>query len=380
MFDPTRLRQKLDERTALGALRSLAPAPAGIDFVSNDYLGLASHPEIAAAAARCYTEQGSGSKGSRLLGGNPPIFAETEARLARWKGCEAALLFNCGYSANVGVFSALLDTGSHLFMDRLDHASMIDGYQLSGAQLHRFRHNDPADLERQLRKIPREAFKMIAVESVYSMDGDLAPLGAYADLADAHNALLFVDEAHGEGVLGPEGKGLVHALGLEKRIDLTLATFGKAYGCAGACVFGSKLLIDYLVNHARSFIYSTALPPGAVAALSTAVDVSVRENWRRERVHALAAQLRQAVKALGLDTLRSESQIVPVVLGSNERALSASRYLATRGLRVAAVRPPTVPEGSARLRINLTAAHTDAELAQLISALGDWTRQDSNHG
>jgi 8-amino-7-oxononanoate synthase len=372
MFDPSRLQQALAARAAQGTLRALTVAPAGLDFVSNDYLGLAAHPEIAAAAACCYTEQGSGSKGARLLGGNPPIFCAVETKLAAWKGSEAALIFNCGYSANVGVLSALCDQDTHLFMDRLDHASMVDGYQLSGARLHRFRHNDPANLERALQAVPAQAFKIIAVESVYSMDGDLAPLAAYADLAERYTALFYVDEAHGEGVFGPAGKGLVHALGLEKRVDLTLATFGKAYGCAGACVFGSRLLIDYLINHARSFIYSTALPPGAVAAMSAAVDVSVRESWRREHVLQLSDHLRSELQKMGFDTLNSQSQIVPVVLGSNERALSASRFLAQKGLRIAAVRPPTVPVGTARLRINLTAAHTKEQVDQLLAALTEW--------
>ena len=362
----------LDARRAQGALRQLNQAPAGIDFVSNDYLGLASHPAIAQAAAQAYQEMGSGSKGSRLLGGNSPIFASLEKRIAAWKGCEAALVFSCGYAANLGVLSAFCDSSTHLFLDRLDHASMVDGYKLSGAQLRRFAHNDPDSLRAALQAVPPESQKFIAVESVYSMDGDLAPLEAYADLADEFGALLYVDEAHGEGLFGPEGKGLVHALGLEDRVDLALATFGKAYGCAGACVCGPRVLVDYLVNHARSFIYSTALPPGAVAAMDAALTVSIREDWRRAHVAQLAGQLRQGLHALGFDTLGSQSQIVPVVLGSNERALDAVAFLASRGLRVAAVRPPTVPAGTARLRINLTASHTQDQVAQLLQALEEW--------
>jgi len=376
MYDTTRLKQILEKRRQQGALRSLTLAPDGIDFTSNDYLGLAAHPDIAAAGARAYIQQGSGSKGSRLLGGNHPVFLATERKIAEWKGCEAALLFNCGYSANLGVLSALCDEQSHLYLDRLDHASMVDGYQLAGAKLHRFKHNDPADLERQLRQTPPDAFKMIAVESVYSMDGDLAPLTDYADLADRHGALLYIDEAHGEGVFGPEGKGLVHALGLEKRIDLTLSTFGKAYGCAGACVCGSQLLIDLLINQARSFIYSTALPPAAAVAISTAIDISIREDWRRPHVLGLAEHLRTRLQSIGFDTLGSQSPIVPVILGSNERALAASQHLAIHGLRVAAIRPPTVPKGSARLRINLTAAHTREQVDQLIEALAIFQTQN----
>lgn len=372
MIDPAHWQAKLAVRRQLGALRTLAPLPKGIDFVCNDYLGLASHPRIAQAAVECYTKSGSGSTGSRLLGGNAPEFGAFEKRFAEWKDCEAALIFNCGYAANVGVLSALCDDKSHLFLDRLDHASMVDGYRLSGANLHRFKHNDPDDLDAQLSKTPRDALRMIAVESVYSMDGDLAPLAAYADIADRHGALLYVDEAHGEGVFGPEGKGLVHALGLGKRVDLTLATFGKAYGCTGACVTGSQVLIDTLINHARSFIYSTAQPPGAVAAMDAALSVSIAEDWRRPHVLALAAQFRARCARMGLSTLGSQSQIIPVLLGSNERALAASQALGALGFRVAAVRPPTVPKGTARLRINVTAAHSAEQVAALADALENW--------
>lgn len=372
MIDPSQWQARLAERKQQGALRTLAPLPSGIDFVCNDYLGLARHPRLAQAASECYTHSGSGSTGSRLLGGNAPEFAAFEKRFATWKGTEAALVFNCGYAANVGVLSALCDDKSHLFLDRLDHASMVDGYRLSGANLHRFKHNDPADLDAQLARLPHDTFKMIAVESVYSMDGDLAPLEAYADIVDRHGALLYVDEAHGEGVFGPEGKGLVHALGLGARVDLTLATFGKAYGCAGACVTGSQLLIDVLINHARSFIYSTALPPGAVAAMDQALSVSIAEDWRRPHVLALAAQFRARCARMGLSTLGSQSQIVPVLLGSNARALAASQALGEQGFRVAAVRPPTVPAGTARLRINVTAAHSAAQVDALADALEQW--------
>lgn len=374
MLVPKHLQAPLNARAEQGALRTLVPLPQGVDFISNDYLGLSGHPHIAQTAAQAYALYGSGSKGARLLGGNASIFSQTEAQLAQWKGTEAALIFNCGYSANVGILSALGSQKAHFFLDRLDHASMVDGYQLSKAHLHRFSHNDPESLEKALASVPQEAFKVIAVESVYSMDGDLAPLASYADLADRYQALLFVDEAHGEGLFGPEGKGWVHALGLQNRVDLTLATFGKAYGCAGACVFGSQLLIDFLINHARSFIYSTALPPGAVAAMGAAVQVSVQEPWRRHLALELAEKLRRGLHQLGLHTLGSASQIVPVVLGSNQRALSASEFLALKGLRVAAIRPPTVPVGSARLRINLTAAHTTDHVQQLLEALAQWLR------
>jgi 8-amino-7-oxononanoate synthase len=341
----------LAERKETGNLRALR-WEGGLDFTSNDYLGLSGHPKIAEAVVLATRKYGTGSTGSRLLGGNHSLFREAEQALAAWKGTEAALIFNCGYSANVGIISALGLPGSHLFCDRLDHASILDGYRLSQATLHRFAHNSAEDLERALQKAPPEALKLIAVESVYSMDGDIAPLTAYQNLAKKYGALLFVDEAHSDGVLD-----------LPCEADLKLTTFGKAFGCAGACVFGSKTLMEYLVNFARSFVFSTALPPGTVAAMLASVQVAGEEPWRKERALALAAQFR---KGLGLE---GATQIVPVVMGESGRATEAQEKLAAQGFLVAAVRPPTVPEGTARLRVNLTAAHTEEQVAQLVEAV-----------
>jgi 8-amino-7-oxononanoate synthase len=355
------VERALSERRANGTLRALraGEAPqAGVDFTSNDYLGLSGHPQIAEAAARAYAEQGSGSKGSRLLGGDPPVFAEAEAALAAWKGAEAALIFNCGYSANVGVLGALALPGAHLFCDRLDHASILDGYALGRAKLHRFAHNSAEDLERALQGAPEGTLKLIAVESVYSMDGDRAPLEAYSALAQHYGALLYVDEAHSDGLLN-----------LKVKPDLSLTTFGKAFGCAGACVFGSRPLIEYLVNFARSFVFSTALPPGAVAAMRASVAVAAAEPWRAQRALALAERFRKGLDALGLDYGASSTQIVPVILGSAEAAMRAQEMLAERGFFVAAVRPPTVPPGTARLRVNLTAAHTEEQVDALLTSI-----------
>ncbi|MDR1759640.1 MAG: 8-amino-7-oxononanoate synthase [Fibrobacter sp.] len=362
--------QVLNELAAKNIRRALKPNGTGINFVHNDYLGLKNHPEIAEAAALAYRKWGSGSGGSRLLGGNPEIFERAETELARWKGTEAALLFNCGYSANVGLVSALCNEQTTLFMDKLNHASIVDGYRQSNAKLVRFPHHDTDFLETALKKTSGR--KIIYVESVYSMDGDLAPLRDYADLAEKSSALLVVDEAHGEGIFGPDGKGLVHELGLENRVDLVLGTFGKAYGTAGACVWGSRTLIDYLVNKARSFIYSTALPPGVVASMLKAVEVAVRESWRRERALTLAAAFREKMNRNGWNTLKSASQIVPLVIGSSEKCISVSEKLSEKGLWTAAVREPTVPAGTARLRINFTASHQEKDLEMLVSALESW--------
>jgi len=359
---------KLAEKQKEGLLRSLSQ-PQGIDFSNNDYLGLANHFEIAKAAADAYVKHGAGSKGSRLLGGNHEIFEETEKWLANWKGTEAALIFNCGYSANLGVISAFCGSETHLFCDRLNHASIIDGYAMSGSKLHRFSHNSPADLERVLQKASAKSFKLIAVEAVYSMDGDIAPLKEYADLAEKYGAMLYVDEAHSDGILGPGGKGLIAELGLEKRIHLSLTTFGKAYGTMGACVFGSKLLIDYLINNARSFIYSTAISPGAVAAMQKAVEVSTRDNFRRESVLKMSADFRRKIAEAGVDCRGSETQIVPIVLGSVENAQKCKEFLLEKGFYTAYIRPPTVPKGTARLRINISAAHKEKDVDNLAEAL-----------
>ena len=362
------IADKLAEKQKEGLLRSLSQ-PQGVDFSNNDYLGLANHFEIAKAAADAYVKHGAGSKGSRLLGGNHKIFEETERWLANWKGTEAALIFNCGYSANLGVISAFCNSETHLFFDKLNHASIIDGYAMSGGKLHRFSHNSPADLERALQKASAESFKLIAVEAVYSMDGDIAPLKEYADLAEKYGAMLYVDEAHSDGILGPGGKGLVAKLGLEKRVHLSLTTFGKAYGTMGACVFGSKLLIDYLINNARSFIYSTSISPGTVVAMQKAVEVSTRDNFRRESVLKMSADFRRKITAAGVDCMKSETQIIPVLLGAVERAQKCKEFLLEKGFWTACIRPPTVPKGTARLRININAAHKEKDVDSLAEAL-----------
>jgi len=362
------LAERLAEKRKQGLFRSLS-LPSGIDFSSNDYLGLANHFEIAKAAADACMKYGAGSKGSRLLGGNHKIFQETESWLANWKGTEAALIFNNGYSANVGVISSLCDSKTHLFFDRLNHASILDGYAISGGKLHRFKHNNPADLEKALRGVDAESFKLIAVEAVYSMDGDIAPLKEYANLAEKYNALLYVDEAHSDGVLGPDGKGLVAQMGLEKKVHLSLTTFGKAYGTMGACVFGSKLLIDYLISNARSFIYSTAISPGMVVAMQKAIEVSTRDSFRRENVLKMAAGFRQKIAGAGINCLQSETQIVPVVFGTVEKTQKCRDFLLEKGFYAPCIRPPTVPNGTARLRINISAAHRASDVDNLAEAL-----------
>jgi 8-amino-7-oxononanoate synthase len=349
-------------------MRSLK-LPAGIDFSNNDYLGLANNSEIAKAAAEAYMEYGSGSKGSRLLGGNNKVFEEIENWLANWKGTESALIFNCGYSANLGVISAFCDSQTHLFCDRLNHASILDGYAMSQGKLHRFKHNSPKDLETALQKTNADGLKLIAVEAVYSMDGDIAALKEYADLAEKYGAMLYVDEAHSDGLLGPQGKGLAALPELKGRVHLSLTTFGKAYGTMGACVFSSKLLISYLINYARSFIYSTAISPGAAVAMQKAVEVAAKEGFRREMALKMAANFRRKITEAGIDCLKSETQIVPVVLGDVEKTQKCRDFLMEKGFYTTCIRPPTVPNGTARLRINITAAHKEKDIERLADAL-----------
>jgi 8-amino-7-oxononanoate synthase len=362
---------KLAERKESGMLRSLREQQQ-LDFSNNDYLGLANHFEIASAAADAYIKHGAGSKGSRLSGGNHKIFEETENWLAKWKGTEAALIFNSGYSANTGVISAFCDSKAHLFCDRLNHASILDGYAMSGGKLHRFKHNNPADLEKALQAVNENEFKLIAVEALYSMDGDLAPLAEYAELVEKYGAMLYVDESHSDGVLGPGGRGLVAKLGLEAKVHLLLTTFGKAYGTMGACVFGSQLLIDYLINYARSFIYSTAISPGAVAAIKKAVEVASRDSFRRETLLKMSAFFRESVIEAGFNCQKSESQIVPIVLGTIDKTAKCRDFLAENGFNTVCIRPPTVPNGSARLRINISAAHKEDDVKRLAETLARW--------
>jgi 8-amino-7-oxononanoate synthase len=362
------IASKLAEKEEQELLRSLS-LPKGIDFTSNDYLGLANHFEIAKTAADAYTRFGAGSKGSRLLSGNNKIFEETEKWLANWKGSEAALIFNNGYSANLGVISAICDPKTHMFCDYLIHASVLDGFAMSKGKLHRFKHNSPEDLEKKLQEVGGGGLKLIAVEAVYSMDGDIAPLKDYADLAEKYDAMLYVDEAHSDGILGPDGKGLIAKLGLGNRVDLSLTTFGKAYGTMGACVFGSKLIIDYLINYARSFIYSTAISPGTVVAIQKAVEVAVRENFRRESVLRMSANFRQKITEAGFNCLQSETQIVPILFGTPVKAQKCKNFLLENGFNTACIRPPTVPLGTARLRINISAAHKEKDIENLAEAL-----------
>ncbi|MCG9116664.1 8-amino-7-oxononanoate synthase [Laribacter hongkongensis] len=338
-------------------------------FASNDYLGLASHPALVAALQEGAARFGAGAGASHLVSGHLAPHDAAETALAAFLGREAALLFSSGYQANVGVIGALVGRGDAVFADRLAHASLLDGCLLSRAEFQRFRHNDLADLERRLAASTAPA-KLIAVDAVYSMDGDEAPLAALLALAERFDAWLYVDDAHGFGVLGPQGRGTLAAHGVAPHPRLVqLATFGKAAGLAGAAVAADARVIDWLVNTARTAIFTTAMPPALAHALTAMLALVEPADAARARLAGHVATLRAGCAAAGLQLLPSRTAIQPVLIGSDADAVAASLALREAGLWVPAIRPPTVPPGTARLRVSLSAAHTETDVAQLAAQL-----------
>jgi 8-amino-7-oxononanoate synthase len=340
-----------------------------LNFCSNDYLGLANHPAVVEAFQKAAAEFGVGSGASHLVCGHSRLHHELEEKLAAFTGRPRALLFSTGYMANLGVINALLGSGDHIFQDRLNHASLLDGGLLSGARFQRFLHNDCANLEARLRKLDdSDARKLICVDSVFSMDGDTAPLPALAALARRHGAWLMADDAHGFGVLGERGAGCAEQLDTEQ-LPILMGTLGKAIGTAGAFVAGSEALIETLIQFARTYIYTTAMPPAVAAATSASLDLLQSEGWRRQHLKQLIQRFRDGAEQLGLALMPSQSAIQPLQVGDAGRALELSDRLAEHGLWISAIRPPTVPAGSARLRITLSAAHSEAQIDYLLSAL-----------
>jgi 8-amino-7-oxononanoate synthase len=365
-----RLQQQAEQRRTLGRDRAIQP-PAGVDFCSNDYLGLRRDLRLAEAAAAAAREYGSGTGGARLLRGTTPLHDALEAALAAWKGTGACLLFNTGFQANATLLPALAGPGDAVFSDALNHASLVDGCRLAragGAHLGIYRHLDLADLAGRLAAwraaAPREGLALVATDAVFSMDGDAADLPALLDLCERHGALLLIDEAHATGLLGSDGAGLAQLQGVHGRVPLVMGTLGKALGAFGAFVCCDGLLRDHLLNTARGFIFSTALPPPVVGAALEGVRLARAEPWRRERALAFARGLRDA---LGQPDL--PSAIIPVPVGPDAEAMRLASRLQTMGFDVRAVRPPTVPEGSARLRITTGAHLEEAQVQALAKAL-----------
>jgi len=340
-----------------------------LNFASNDYLGLAQHPALREALAVAAARWGVGATAAHLLGGHREEHAALEAVLARWTGRERALLFSDGWMANLGIVSALLDRDDVCVQDKLNHASLLDAARLAGCELKRYPHADCDGAARQLDARP-DAAALLASDGVFSMDGDVAPLRELASLCAGQRATLMIDDAHGIGVLGDEGAGSVAEAGLaQDDVPILMATLGKALGVAGAFVAGSAALIDGLVQSARPFIYTTAMPPALAAAARAAVDIARFEGWRRDRLARLIAHFRSGASTAGLELMASRTPIQPVVIGESAAALAASAELEVAGFYVPAIRPPTVPDGKARLRVTLSALHAESDVERLLAAL-----------
>lgn len=339
-----------------------------LNFSSNDYLGLSQHPGIKEVAARAITEIGFGAGAARLVTGTNREHHLLEETLAEWLHNDAALVFGSGYLCNLGVVTSIARRHDIVVADRAVHASLIDGILLSGAKLYRYRHNDTEDLKTILEKVKNErraeSRVVLVTESVFSMDGDIAPLAEIAALAVKHDAMLLVDEAHALGIFGPRGGGVSHEVSVSEKVSLTMGTLSKALGGYGGFVCGSRPFRDLLVNSARSFIFSTSLPPAVALGGVVAIKI-IRDNPQRGlALRDKAARFRMCLQRAGLNTLQSESQIIPVVIGDNDQALKFSHCLEEKGILGVCIRPPTVPVGTARIRFSVTAVHSDEELAQ----------------
>ena len=376
------LRARLDDLAAEGLLRRLRRidvARAGrvdVDgrtlccLCSNNYLGLAGHAAVVSAACKALEEWGWGAGASRLVSGHTALHEALEQQLAAFKNAQAALVFPSGYQANLAAIRGLVTRGDVILLDRLNHASIIDAARSSGAEVRVFGHLDYGRLETLLQRYAGAGRRLIVTESVFSMDGDTADLARLVELKDRHRALLCVDEAHATGVLGPGGRGLAARAGVEDHIDVSVGTLSKALGGIGGFITASREIIDWLINTAGPFIYTTALPPAACAAAMAALEVVEKEPWRREKVARLANRLRAGLREhLGVQTVSAETPIVPLIIGEARKATALSAALENEGFLVPAIRPPTVPRGTARLRLSVSADHSEQDIDRLLEAL-----------
>lgn len=351
---------------------------AVLSFCSNDYLGLANHPDIARQLKQGIDDYGVGSGAAHLVSGHSRIHQELEETLAEYTGRSRALLFSTGYMANLGIVNALMGKGDCVFQDKLNHASLIDAAllssALSGSQLKRYPHNDIEKLSRQLQLFSGSnsstSRKLVMSDAVFSMDGDQAKVLQMSAICRKYDAWLMLDDAHGFGVLGQNGSGIADEYGLDQeRLPVYMATLGKAMGVFGAFVAGSDALIEMLIQKARSFIYTTAMPPALAQALLMSIKISREESWRREKLRHLIRRFRSGAEQLGLSLMNSQTPIQPFLVGSNETALRISQMLEEQGILITAIRPPTVPPGTARLRVTLSAQHEEQDVDRLLSAL-----------
>lgn len=340
-----------------------------LNFCSNDYLGLAADSRVVAALRQGAADWGAGGGASHLVIGHSVAHHRLEEELADFVGCERALLFSSGWLANLAVITALTGRGDVVLQDRLNHASLIDGGLLSGARFHRYRHCDVEHLERLL-SAGKDGHALVVTDGVFSMDGDVAPLPGLSARAEGHHAWLMVDDAHGVGVLGPQGRGSLASFGLQGcRTHILMGTLGKAFGTQGAFVAGSAELVEALIQFARPYIYTTSLSPALAVATSASLAIVREESWRRDRLQALINRFRAGAAVLGLSLMPSETPIQPLLAGSAEDALAWSAALAEQGILVSAIRPPTVPQGTARLRVTFSAMHELQEVDRLLDAL-----------
>ena len=372
--------KQLDEFASRHLTRRLTPIHSGVCpvvemagrqillFASNDYLGLAMHPEVIQASVEATQRFGAGSGAARLVSGSLPPHQELETALAEFKGTEAALTYSSGYLANIGTIPALIGQGGLILADRLCHASLIDGCRLSAADFRIYRHSDMSHLKSLLSARRQARRTLIVTDGLFSMDGDLAPLPELSRLAQAYEADLYIDDAHGTGVMGPHGRGTAEHFDLEASIPFQMGTLGKAFGSSGAYLAGSSTLIQYLMNTSRSFIFTTAPPPGTAAAATTAIQIMQREPERRARLWANRERLFTGLTQLGFSLSPSVSPIIPILVGSAETALSFARYLFTEGVYAPAIRPPTVPDATSRIRITVTSEHTPSHIEQALAA------------
>ena len=374
------LQTELDERAALGLLRArrtldtpqsphiIVDGKSYLAFCSNDYLGLANHPQLISALQNGAQEWGVGAGAAHLVSGHFAPHHQLEIQLAEFVRKPAALLFSTGYMANLGVVQALVGKADTVFADKLNHASLNDAMLLSRAQTKRYRHGDMAQLAEQLAQT-KTGRKLIITDAVFSMDGDLAPLSELLALCEQHDAWLLVDDAHGFGVLGEQGRGSLSHFKLNSPRIIYMATLGKAAGVSGAFVAAEQVVIDALINHARSYVYTTATPPALSVALLQSLQLIKHGEERRAHLQKLIARLRKGLSDLPWSLMPSDTAIQPLLIGDNHQALKLSEGLRERGIWVAAIRPPTVPQGTARLRITLSAAHSETDVRQLIGAL-----------
>jgi len=377
------LRDKISEAEQSGLYRKLKHVEGAqgrrikidgrevLNFSSNNYLGLADDPRLKTAVTECVSRQGFGSGASRLICGDMEAHQALEKKIANFKGSEACVVFSTGYMANTGIISSLFDRGDIIFSDKLNHASIIDGILLSGAKFKRYPHKDVVALEKMLKESKDFLKKVIITDSVFSMDGDIAPLDQIVSLAKKYKCSVMVDEAHAFGVLGAKGTGAVEYFGLEKDIDIQMGTLSKAVGSFGAYCCGSKDLISFIINKARSFIYTTGMPPSTAAASSCAIDIIQQEPERRSRLWKNTRYIREGLQAMGFDAMDSETPIIPILIGDNKKTLEFSKKLFEQGIFVSAIRPPTIPRDTARLRLTVMSTHQEDDLDFVIEQFKD---------